>query len=484
MLSKQAFNALLKTLEEPPEHVKFIFATTEIRKVPITVLSRCQRFDLRRVDVPTLTPHFLKICEAEGVKAEDEAIALIARAADGSVRDGLSLLDQAIALGGDTISGAQVQDMLGLADRARGLDLLEYALSGNMPAALEIMTELYSAGADPVVVIQDLLDLSHLLTKLRAVPDAKDMKESLAADSVARAADLAGKLSMPTLGKTWQLLLKGVSEVRGAPNPQSAAEMVVIRLTYAADLPDPAALIKKLKDMPEGASPNGGVPMGASSDAPGTQPPGASASSHPTGAQPSSALPPAHAAPSSSSLPQSSMQPSSNQGAPSMSGMSAAPAAASSGAQNAPRAALAIVPESEPFQCPEIRTLDDVITVLEHEREVVLAGQVYQYVHLVKLEPGLLEIRPEEQASPKFTQDLGAQLSRITGTRWIVSVSSAPGQPTLAQQAQAVIDAERNAVLNLPIIKDVLAIFPEAELADITDIKQDTEDETPQDANP
>lgn len=266
MLSKNAFNALLKTLEEPPEHVKFIFATTEIRKVPITVLSRCQRFDLRRVDVPTLSAHFTSICEKESVKAEPEAIAMIARAADGSVRDGLSILDQAMALNGESITSQAVEDMLGLADRARSLDLLERALSGDMPEALEIMDDLYRAGADPVALIQDLLDLTHTLTKLRAVPEAKEMSHAMAADEVKRAAELAGKLSMPTLGKTWQILLKGLAEVQAAPNPQSAAEIVLIRLAYAADLPDPAALIKTLQGQESGpvTSNAGGISQSAS----------------------------------------------------------------------------------------------------------------------------------------------------------------------------------------------------------------------------
>jgi DNA polymerase-3 subunit gamma/tau len=189
MLSKSAFNALLKTLEEPPPHVKFIFATTEIRKVPLTVLSRCQRFDLRRVDIPTLSDHFLNICKKEKVKAEDEAIAQIARAADGSVRDGLSLLDQAISLGGEKITAQLVTDMLGLGDRGRTLDLLEKALTGDMPEALKIMDEMYRSGGDPLVLIQDLLDFTHLLTKLRAIPKAKTEDKRLAA--------LAAELSMP-----------------------------------------------------------------------------------------------------------------------------------------------------------------------------------------------------------------------------------------------------------------------------------------------
>ena len=239
MLSKNAFNALLKTLEEPPPHVKFIFATTEIRKVPITVLSRCQRFDLRRVDAQTLSKHYKNICGKENVQAEDEAIAMIARAADGSVRDGLSLLDQAIALGSDKVTAAQVKDMLGLADRAQSLDLLESALTGKMPEALGIMDNLYKNGSDPVVLIQDLLDLTHILTRLRAIPESKDLKRIMAGEELQRLTTMAKELSMPTLGRTWQVLLKGLNEVQFAPDPNSAAEMIIIRLAYAADLPDP-----------------------------------------------------------------------------------------------------------------------------------------------------------------------------------------------------------------------------------------------------
>lgn len=449
MLSKQAFNALLKTLEEPPPHVKFIFATTEIRRVPITVLSRCQRFDLRRVDVPTLSAHFQSICAQENVKADDDAIALIARAADGSVRDGLSLLDQAMALGSETISSQQVQDMLGLGDRARGLDLLERALTGDMPEALEIMSELYRSGADPVVVIQDLLDLTHLLTKLRAVPEAKDMKEALAADTVARASELANKLSMPTLGKAWQLLLKGLSEVQSAPTPQSAAEMVIIRLTYAADLPDPADLIRKLQVQSD-AAPAATAQASAPSSAGAAQ--GASnAQTHAVSPAPQATL----SAQSSAPVSQYTQQ-----------------ASAGGDARGASLAVVKTMPEPEVIEEPEliteIKSLHDVVMVLEQANEVLLASQVYQYAHLVKLEEGRLELRVEEQASPKFVQDLGAQLSRIRGNRWIVSVSGAAGAPTMAQTVQAEKDAEFHAVLQMPIMKEILTVFPTAQLTDIT----------------
>ncbi len=425
MLSKNAFNALLKTLEEPPEHVKFIFATTEIRKVPITVLSRCQRFDLRRVDVPTLSAHFTSICEKENVQVEESAIAMIARAADGSVRDGLSILDQAMALDGEKITAQGVEDMLGLADRAKSLDLLERALTGDMPEALEIMDDLYRNGADPVVVMQDLLDLTHTLTKLRAVPEAKEMKHAMAADEVKRAAELAGKLTMPTLGKTWQILLKGLGEVQAAPNPQSAAEMVLIRLSYAADLPDPADLIKQLQGQGDAPAPVAS-PTGSASAAP----------------PPSSSPQPAASAPATVEAPR---------GGPSRGG--------------GEMAALAIVPQDEAPQIVSvIKTLEDVVSVLEAHSEVLLASQVYQYVHLVKLVEGRLEIRPEAEAPQNLAQNLGQALSRIQDDRWIVSVSGATGQPTLAQAAQAVLEAERAEVIALPIMKEVLGVFPEAEI--------------------
>ena len=430
MLSKNAFNALLKTLEEPPEHVKFIFATTEIRKVPITVLSRCQRFDLRRVDVPTLSAHFSSICEKENVKIDEEAVGMIARAADGSVRDGLSILDQAMALSGDGISAQSVEDMLGLADRARSLDLLERALTGDMPEALEIMDDLYRSGADPVALVQDLLDVTHMLTKLRAVPEAKDMKQAMAADQVTRAAELAGKLSMPTLGKTWQILLKGISEVQTAPNPQSAAEMVLIRLAYAADLPDPADLIKTLQE--QGGTGLTNVPS-APTAAPASQPTGSGAS-----------------APATVEAPR--------------------------GGGSGEMAVLAIVPQDAlPAPVTSIKTLEDVVSVLETQNEVLLASQVYQYVHLVKLEQGRLEIRPEEEAPANLAQNLGQALSRITDQRWIVSVSGSPGAVTLAQTAQAALEAERAEILQMPIMKDVMTVFPDAQIQAIKHIKSKDE---------
>ncbi len=259
MLSKNAFNALLKTLEEPPEHVKFIFATTEIRKVPVTVLSRCQRFDLRRIDSQTLVKHFNRVAEAEGVTVDPDAMALIARAADGSARDGLSLLDQAMALGGDRLDALQVRDMLGLADRARVVDLFEAAMTGKPRDALDILSDLHRSGADPVVVLQDLLDFTHFLTRFKVVPETALDPGTPETERV-RGGELAGKLGMPALTRAWQILLKGLGEVQSAPVPFDAAEMVIVRLAYSADLPNPADLIRQLQG--SGAPAGGGTPAG------------------------------------------------------------------------------------------------------------------------------------------------------------------------------------------------------------------------------
>lgn len=422
MLSRQAFNALLKTLEEPPEHVKFIFATTEIRKVPVTVLSRCQRFDLRRVDVPTLVAHFKNICDKENVTIEDSALSAIARAADGSVRDGLSLLDQAMAMGGDSITAKQIENMLGLVDRARGLDLLECALTGDIKDALSIMDDLYKGGCDPLVLMQDLLDLTHILTRLRAVPGAENMKYAMAAGEVSRAADLATRLSMPTLGKTWQILLKGLGEVQAAPNPQSAAEMVLIRLVYAADLPDPATLLKKLKEGPSNTS-------GSNSS---------SAGLGPREPAPSAMRQTSSAAVASAALP------------------SQAPLAAAQAHTHEHRA---------------LSTLEDIVALLQEYNEFLLASQIFQYAHLVKLESmtegGRLELRPDEHAPPKMAQDLGARLGSITGQRWVVSISSQAGLPTLAEQKQATEQAELTEILEMPVMRDIMQAFPDAKIIDI-----------------
>ncbi len=245
MLSKGAFNALLKTLEEPPEHVKFIFATTEIRKVPVTVLSRCQRFDLKRVDVPLLSEHFKRIVGDEGAEAEEDALMLIARAAEGSVRDGLSILDQAIAFASGRVSAQNVRSMLGLADRGRIFDLLELLIGGKPAKALKSFAALHQDGADPVQALGDLSEAVHLTTRIKTV-GAQDGSEGLSAEDVRRAQAVSENVSVALLSRVWQMLLKGIDEVGRAPNPHAAAEMVLIRIAYTADLPSPEEIIKML----------------------------------------------------------------------------------------------------------------------------------------------------------------------------------------------------------------------------------------------
>lgn len=415
MLSKNAFNALLKTLEEPPPHVKFIFATTEIRKVPVTVLSRCQRFDLRRIDAQTLGAYYKTITEKEGVKAEDEALSMIARAADGSARDGLSMLDQAIALSQGEVTAQKVKDMLGLADRGLVLDLLENAVTGQCEKALALMDDLYRKGADPSVIIGDMLDLSHLLTKLRAVPSMKDTLQVMAREEMERASTLAAKLSMPALGRVWQILLKGLNEVNYAPVPQKAAEMLIIRLAYTADLPDPADLIKKLKD----------------------------------GTAVSASLP--------------SFTPS----GPSGGGAYQAVNVASTGS-----AAAAILETSAvPAPVTAITSMLDVQAVLQQSGYMKLATEVYLYAHPVKLDDGRLEFRPADQAPPDMAQELTKALKDATGKRWMVSVSTAAGQPTLVQQAKAREEERFNVVRAHPLVKQVFGIFPDAELKNISKIE-------------
>ncbi len=413
MLSKNAFNALLKTLEEPPEHVKFIFATTEIRKVPITVLSRCQRFDLQRVSIDTLSDHYTKICGLENVEIEKDAVAMIARASDGSVRDGLSLLDQAMALSPDKITSEQVQSMLGLSDRAQNLDLLENTLCGNMPNALSIMDNIYNNGGAPSAVIQDLLDLTHLLTKLRAVPDLVEVNKAMSADQMARAKELSAKISMPSLGKTWQILLKGINEVGSAPNPQHAAEMVIIRLAYAANLPDPSDLIKKLKD--------GNILTGNTN----------------------SVSAPINAPSSPNHVTSAATMPRSN------------------------NAIVAVVPDINQEVMAKINTLEDMVELLNEHKEIMLASQLYNFAHLVNIEHGRLEFRQADGAMPDLSQKLSRALKEITNDHWMIAITKTGGENTLCEKDEAAGAKELSDVAKLPIVDNILKIFPEAKLTKI-----------------
>lgn len=435
MLSKQAFNALLKTLEEPPPHVKFIFATTEIRKVPITVLSRCQRFDLRRVDVPTLSAHFAAICEQEQVQAEGTALDLIARAADGSVRDGLSILDRAISVGQSQITADDVQAMLGLTDKAANLDILDHVLKGETAEALDILDRFYTSGADPINVMQDLLDLTHLLTRSRAVDTPADKAGAmLSADTMARAQDMAKSVSMPALTKCWQMLLKGLQEVQSAPSPQIAAEMVIIRLCYAANLPDPQDLIKSLKKKPSDSVNIGQPPISAPA-APMPQPSAPAPS--PMQVQPTSA-------------------PVQNAPPPTSASLSAVPAP-----QNAPVTS-------------HIESLQDIVDMLECGNEIVLASALSFYAEPVKVEQGLLEIALRDGAGDKI-KTIASALRAIQGKPWMVSFVPATGIPTLSEQKKAAEKAEYDAIINHADVQKILSVFEGATVSKITDIPQEKE---------
>ena len=260
MLSTSAFNALLKTLEEPPAHVKFIFATTEIRKVPVTVLSRCQRFDLRRIEPEVMIAHLQRIAGLEHALIADDALALITRAAEGSVRDAMSLMDQAISHGAGQTSADQVRAMLGLADRGRGLDLFELILRGNAASALAELSSQYADGADPMAVLRDLAEITHWVSVIKITPEAAD-DPTVPPDERARGLDMGARLSMRVLTRMWQMLLKALEEVAQAPNAMMAAEMAVIRLTHVADLPTPEELVRRLQSQPQPQPPSG-APIG------------------------------------------------------------------------------------------------------------------------------------------------------------------------------------------------------------------------------
>lgn len=417
MLSKGAFNALLKTLEEPPEQVIFIFATTEIRKVPLTVLSRCQRFDLRRVEAETLAVYLGDIAARETVAATPEALALVARAADGSVRDGLSILDQAIAHSGGAVEEAALRDMLGLADRAQVFDLFEALMAGEAGRALDELARQYGAGVDPVVVLQDLLELSHWLTRVKVVPDATE-GVAVAETERRRGADLAQRLPMAVLARTWQMLLKGLGEARFAPNPLAAAEMVLVRLAYVADLPAPADVIKAAQS--DGVEPVSRVPV---TPAPTT--------------------------------------------------VTVAPT--DNGGGGATQAALAPVseptpqPEPEPEQPSRLANFEAVVDLVETMGEMLLLSSLRACVRLVDFESGRIEFRPTGNAPDGLANDLGAKLSRWTGDRWIVVVSGEEGASTLDEQ-DAVDHARRIAEAgDHPLVAAVLETFTDAKVTDVRD---------------
>lgn len=428
MLSKSAFNALLKTLEEPPEHVKFIFATTEIRKLPVTVLSRCQRFDLKRVEADVLVAHLDKLVKAEGCTAEEGALALVARAAEGSVRDSLSLLDQAIAHGAGAVTETQVRDMLGLADRAQVLDLFEQIMKGEIADALKTLRSQYDSGADPVVVINDLLEVSHWLTRLKVTPDT-GIDTLVSEAEKQQGGKMASDLSMPHLTRAWQMLMKGLSEVRVAPSPIAAAEMVLIRMAYASGLPNPADLVKKMQNAPAGsaapAAPAQSVP--ATSGAPG-------ASGTPTGS------------------------------------MASAPTAAPTARRSADVVALRAEPPGDHPKHPMPVSFEKMVALFQAEKEGLLATVLTDHVRLVDYKPGAFTITTTGRTPNDFIMRAKQCLKAWTGADWMISIDQqAEGSTTLKEQHTARDQKRREETLEDPNVKALLEVFPEAKLLAVRD---------------
>lgn len=463
MLSEKAFNAFLKTLEEPPPHAKFVFATTEIRKVPVTILSRCQRFDLRRVEADTMVAHLAKICAAESVEAEPEALAAITRAAEGSVRDALSLLDQAIAHGAGLVTGASVRDMLGLADRGRIVDLFGAVMRGDVPTSFAEIRSQYEAGADPAVVLSDLASFTHLVTRLKLVPDAAAADPTLSADERGRGGEFAAKLSIRALSRAWQILLKAIPEVQTAARPLAAAEMALVRLAYAADLPTPDEALRQLKSDAFAATPM--TSTGAT--LPSASAPSGVSSAHAGAAHSATSGPPPGA--SQSLAAQSMASPSID--LPSIDLPPPRPAltlAASGGARV--NLVPAPAPEAAPREAgPRLTCFEDIVALADERRDIGLKMALEREAHLVRFEEGRIEFRLAEGGRQSLPNDLARSLDAWTGRRWIVALSKEEGEPTLAYKARAALESRHENAAAHPLVKEVLARFPGAQIIDVRD---------------
>ena len=411
MLSVNAFNALLKTLEEPPTHVKFIFATTEIRKVPVTVLSRCQRFDLRRIEPEVMIALLKKIAAAEGAEIAEDALALITRAAEGSARDATSLLDQAISHGAGETTADQVRAMLGLADRGRVLDLFEMVMRGDAAAALEELSAQYAEGADPLAVLRDLAEITHWISVVKITPDAAE-DPTISPTERARGTDLAGRLPMRAMTRMWQMLLKALDEVAAAPNAMMAAEMAVIRLTHVAELPSPEDLVRKLKDQPVPPSPpggGGGVSAGAATATTARGVPAPGGRMH----------------------------------------------------------GVVAVAEDTDQALARYPTFEHVVDLIRSNRDGVLLVEVETCVRLVSYRPGRIEFVPTETAPRDLAQKLGARLQGWTGNRWAVIVANEGGAETIAEKRDAKDLALKAEAAAHPLVQAVLAAFPKAAIRTI-----------------
>ncbi len=418
MLSKQAFNGLLKTLEEPPDHVRFLFATTEIDKVPVTVRSRCQRFDLRRIDAETLIKFLASICAKEAVAIDGDALALIARAAEGSARDALSLLDQAIAhgagVGAASISAESLRVMLGLADRGRIIDLFEAAMQGNIAAALDGLKDLYDRGADPAEVLVELAEFTHLVTRLKLAPEAAQ-DPSLSPEE--RARGLRFRPSALRARPDPRLASAGEGPGRGEgirARPLAAADMVLVRLAYAADLPTPDEALRRLA-----------VGQGGERDA----------------------SPAPRAAPERSD-----------------------PLGGSGGSA---RAAAALQPrQAEAAPAIRLARFEDVVALAGRNRDIQLKLALEQDVRLVRFEEGAIEFSLAPGASAQLAQNLMRRLQEWTGQRWLVAISRDAGGPSLKEQEDAKAREAMSGVCADPLVRSVLDYFPGAEIVAVRAAEQ------------
>ena len=414
MLSTAAFNGLLKTLEEPPPYVKFIFATTEIRKVPVTILSRCMRFDLRRVPPETMTAHLIDLLTQEGIDYEPEALAMIVRAGEGSVRDNQSLLDQAISHGDGKVTAATVKAMLGLGDRARSIDLFEALMRGDIASALTLLRELYDAGADPETVIGDLADFTNLVTRIKIVPAAAD-DVSLTPDERGRGPELASRLGMRALSRAWQILFKGMEEVKTAGNGLQAAEMVLVRLSYASELPSPDELITKLQTAPTTST-------GSAASVPHRGPIG--------GGQP--------APRNFESTPRYST--------------SAAPA---------PQAVPVAAPQPNTVALANPRTYLELVALAGERRDILLKTALEQQMRPIAFREKSIEVALVDGADPSVIQILSRRLREWTGQTWGVSVSTRPATgPTMRDVKDQHAERAKAEAAEDPLVKAILDLFP------------------------
>ena len=411
MLSTSAFNALLKTLEEPPAHVKFIFATTEIRKVPVTVLSRCQRFDLRRIEPEVMIALLRKTANSEGAEISDDALALITRASEGSARDAQSLLDQSISHGAGETTADQIRAMLGLADRGRVLDLFDMVVKGDAAGALTELSGQYADGADPMAVLRDLAEIAHWVSVIKITPEAAE-DPTVSPDERTRGQAMAAALPMRVMARMWQMLLKALEEVAMAPNTMMAAEMAVIRLTHVADMPTPGELVKKLQD----ATP-----------------------------------PPPSPAPNGDSM-----------------GSSTAPTGGGSAMHAAPThpTALAV---AQPAEDPLARYahFTDIVELIRAMRDVKLLVEIENYLRLANYTPGRIEFQPTDKTPRDLAQRLGQRLQGWTGVRWAVTLVNEGGAETIAEIRDADELALKKEALEHPLVQAVLTTFPGAKITKI-----------------